>query len=324
MSAPDLTALLKKAACRPVLVDVGSANSRHKIWDRIGEEAVVLGFDPDQRKVDATFQKVFPNALFVPRAVTPRADEDELEFILTRYPSCSSVLEPDLEAVSSFAFRDLFQPERRVKVPAITLDQAIEQQGLAGIDWLKLDAQGLDLALIRSLSQANQDKLLAIEIEPGFIHAYKGESLFPECHGWMLENGFWLADLNMQRFPKIRPETQARLAKSHGINPSPFARQIPGAPTAAEATYLREISWFEARTPSRETLAKAFVFSALTGQIGHAFDLSLLYETRHGMDDLGQLMRELANAPFARLRRHPGERILTLADRVKRRIRKIA
>jgi hypothetical protein len=268
--------------------------------------------------------KVFPHAVFVPRAVTPRADEDEMEFILTRYPSCSSALEPDLEAVSSFAFRDLFQPERRAKVPAITLDDALSQQGLDGIDWLKLDAQGLDLILIQSLSQPNQEQLLAIEIEPGFIHAYKGESLFPECHGWMLENGFWLADLNMQRFPKIRPETQAKLAKSHGINPSPFARQIQGAPTAAEATYLREISWFEAREPTRETLAKAFVFSALTGQIGHAFDLSLLYEQRHGMDDLGQEMRRLAEKLFERFKRHPGERILTLAHRFKRRLRRNA
>lgn len=320
----DFNGLLRKAACRPVLVDVGSANARHKIWDKIGEEAVVLGFDPDHRQIDPTFLKVFPNAVFVPRAITPKAGDDEMEFILTRYPSCSSALEPDIEAVSSFAFRDLFQPERRAKVPAITLDQAVSDQALHGIDWLKLDAQGLDLILIESLAQESQDKLLAVEIEPGFIHAYKGESLFPECHSWMLANGFWLADLNMQRFPKIRPETQAQLVKSHSINPSPFTRQFQGAPTAAEATYLREISWYEARQPSRETLTKAFVFSSLTGQIGHAFDLSLLYASRHGMDDLGRRMRALADKPFDRLKRHPGERVWTFADRIKRRLRRVA
>ena len=151
-----------------------------------------------------------------------------MEFILTSFPSCSSALEPDLEAVSSFSFRDLFKPERRIKVPAITLDAAITEQGLGGIDWLKLDTQGLDLILIKSLAEASQEKLLAVEIEPGFIHAYKKESLFPECHDWMLENGFWLADLEMQRYAKIRPETQARLVKSHSINPSPFTRQLPG------------------------------------------------------------------------------------------------
>lgn len=320
----DLNALLQSAACRPVLVDVGSANARHKIWDKIGKEAVVLGFDPDQRQVDPTFLKVFPNAVFVPCAVTPNHGETEMEFILTRYPSCSSALEPDVEAVSSFAFRDLFQPERRAKVPAITFDDAVREQGLDGIDWLKLDSQGLDLILIKSLAKASQDKLLAVEIEPGFIHAYKQESLFPECHSWMLDNGFWLADLYMQRYPKIRPETQARLVKSHSINPSPFTPQLQGAPTAAEATYLREIAWFETQGASRETLVKAFVFSALINQVGHAFDLSLLYETRHGMDEIGKLMRRMAEEPFERLRRHPGERIYTLADRLKRRIRRIA
>ncbi|MGI9507735.1 MAG: FkbM family methyltransferase [Geminicoccaceae bacterium] len=324
MSFRNLGALLQTAACRPVLVDVGSANFRHKIWDKIGQEAVVLGFDPDQRQADKTFSKAFPHAVFVPRAVTPTHDADEMEFILTSFPSCSSALEPDLEAVSSFSFRDLFKPERRAKVPAITLDDAIREQELDGIDWLKLDTQGLDLILIKSLAKTSQEKLLAVEIEPGFIHAYKKESLFPECHDWMLENGFWLADLEMQRYAKIRPETQARLVKSHSINPSPFTRQLPGSPTAAEATYLREMSWFEAREPSRETLAKAFVFSALINQIGHAFDLSLLYETRYGLDDLGQQMRSLAEAPFARLKRHPGHRIRTLASRVKHHLKKSA
>ena len=293
--------VLNSTGYTPVLADIGSAGARHAIWDPIAAQSVVLGFDPDERNRDESFSRVFKNAIMVNKAVALKDDQESVEFVLTTYPGCSSLLEADLEALSSFIFRDLFVPVRKVSVPAISLNRVIEDYDLGRLDWLKLDTQGMDLKLIKSLRQEYFDKLLAVDIEPGLIHAYKGEDLFAETHTYLMDRGFWLSDLRVQAYAKVRPETVVKMTESlNGMDRSTLERRLKRSPTAAEARYLREIAWLRDNAADRRSFILSFVFALLDGQTGFAFDVLTEYEALFGADEQHELMRQVAVARLAK------------------------
>jgi hypothetical protein len=286
--------LLSQANLSPVLADVGSAGATHKVWQPIAPESVLVGFEPDTRNRDQTFGQGYRRAVLVEKAVSFDDHAESVEFILTDYPSCSSMLEPDLEALSSFSFRDYFRPVSRGTAPATSLNRVIAELDLAGINWLKLDSQGADLRLLRSLDRQHLTRLLAVDIEPGLIKAYKDEDLFTDCHPWLLEQGFWMSRLEYQSYPKLRPESLSTLAADSGVETSRLTASLRKTPTAIEARYLREIAWLAASAESADLLVMAFVFGLLDDQLGYAYDVARLGMERFGGDERMERMRSLA------------------------------
>jgi FkbM family methyltransferase len=304
----------------PVLMDVGAAGTSPAVWQSIAAASTLIGFEPDARNPDPSFGRNFARAILVNRAVVPNDTDDAADFILTEYPSCSSMLEADLVSLGSFAFRDYFKPVRRVSVQATSLNRVVADHGLAGINWLKVDSQGLDLRILKSLSAGNLDRLLAVDIEPGLIDAYKQEDLFPECHSWLKSNGFWMAQLACQTHVKIRPETVERLkaagydrrsmrSKLHILMVA-FARQsynkikrksvgrfkatvddrrsmlskLHKSPICVEGRYLREVSWLEKHVEDKQLWIVAILFGLCADQLGHVFDLIGACEAKFGLD----------------------------------------
>lgn len=305
----DIGALLIEANLHPTLVDVGSSGYRHKIWDPISKHARIIGFDPDNRHFDPEFERVFHDAILINKAVTDNDEDDEVEFVLTRYPSCSSILEGDIEALEPFMFRDYFVEERRVQSPATSLNRTIENLDTPRIDWLKIDAQGFDLALVKSLSADNLANISAIDIEPGFINAYKGEHLFPDVHQYMLANGFWLSDLPFQAYPRSTPASWSKMvdrAGKMGVDERFLIRHLKGAPTAAEARYLRDLTWLEHNHKDNlEMFVLTFIFATLDDHIAFAFDVTQRTIDLFGTSQLTEHMCAITDKEFeATIRQH--------------------
>lgn len=286
--------LLGRSNLSPVLADIGSAGATHKVWQPIARESTLIGFDPDTRNKDKAFGEGYARAVLVEKAVTFNDGAETVEFILTNYPSCSSMLEPDLEALSSFSFRDYFRPVSRGTAPATSLKRVIAELHLGGINWLKLDSQGTDLRLLRSLDSQHLASLLAVDIEPGLIRAYKDEDLFSDCHPWLLEQGFWMSRLEYQSYPKLRPETLSGLAADSGIEARQLTGRLRKAPTAVEGRYLREVAWLAASAENADLLVLAFVFGLLDEQLGYAYDVACLGSERFGNDERMGKMKALA------------------------------
>lgn len=265
-----LSTVLDVANITPVLADIGSSGARRPIWEPIASRSILLAFDPDDREPSTDLVGAYRDVRMVPKAVTPDADLKEVEFVLTRYPHSSSTLEPDLDALSAFSFRDYFEPVDRVRVPAVTLSEVKEIADVSHIDWLKLDSQGIDLRLLQSMPVDMLDAMLAVEVEPGFVDAYLGEDLFPEVHAWLKGQGYWLADLMCQRYARISPDSLDALALEAtklGLPPSPL-NVLAKSPTAAEASYLRPCG----AAQSERQLVLGFVFGLMQGLVGHAYE----------------------------------------------------
>ena len=58
----------------------------------------------------------------------------------------------DEAARSAWIGGDLLQEEREILVPTTRLDTFMQDNGIASVEFLKIDAQGADFSVIRSLA----------------------------------------------------------------------------------------------------------------------------------------------------------------------------
>ena len=183
----------------PVLVDIGASGGEPQMWKELASHSIYLGFDADTRATEFTDSVGggFRRKIVFNRAVVADG-KGTAEIHLTSSPYCSSVLRPASGALEPYAFKHLFKVESTVEVPAITLHEAISTVGLKHIDFLKIDTQGTDLRIFKSLPEAFGQRVLAVEMEPGFISVYDGEDKAWHVLSHMEDRGFWLAQLDVR------------------------------------------------------------------------------------------------------------------------------
>jgi hypothetical protein len=310
--------LLSSLGLQPVLVDVGASGAAPGLWRAIAPHAVYVGFDPDRRDVGKAAGQGFRRAFVLDRAVTAGPDS-EVTFHLTRSPHCSSTLPPDRTSLAAYLFAGLFEVESTVRVPAATLDAALLELGLAGIDWLKLDSQGTDLRLFRSLSTDVRHRVLALDVEPGLIDAYVGEDLFVDAHRALTGEGFWLSRLNVGGAVRGRRETLSALAAAADASPARVERWVRRSPAWCEARYLRTTEWLAERPFARREYALLWSFALLDGQHAFALDVAAAYRRRFGDEETARLLEA---APLEAIReterRESRGRWRRAADRLRR------
>jgi hypothetical protein len=290
--------LLRAFGLAPVLVDVGASIEAPGVWKPIAPLSTYVGFDPDSREAAAADAGGFARKLMVGEAVTADPAVTELRFHLTRAPGCSSTLAPDLEALADYHYRDFFETEREAVVRAATLDAILGRLGIDRIDWLKCDTQGTDLRIFRSLSAPLRAGLMAIDVEPGLIDAYRGEDLFADTHEHLCANGFWLSRLDVHGPVRMRDATLKALYGGESDRGAFAQRHVRNSPGWCEARYLRTpASLAEA---GRDRYAMLFMFALLDAQPGFALDVALAFEQRFGADAWSARMRAEAMAAIAR------------------------
>ena len=193
------------------LVDVGASGGTPRIWRELAAHSVYVGFDPDAREIREERARGFRRAVYINKAVGTAAS-GEVRFYLTRSPYCSSTLLPNTRVTESFLSADSFTIQGECTAPVTTVAEAIKRLGLSHVDWLKVDTQGTDLSIFKSLPDNMRGSLLAVDLEPGLRGAYVGEELFSDVHAVMQKEGFWLSRMDVLGFPRMRKSTLDRLA----------------------------------------------------------------------------------------------------------------
>jgi hypothetical protein len=291
--------LLERLGIRPVLLDIGASGEPPGIWAGIARRSVYVGFDPDLREMREQSDGLFHRTIIANEAVVAAA-ADEVTFYLTQSPHCSSTLPPDLGALSNYLFSDLFAVERQAKVRATTLNALMDRLDLPAIDWFKTDSQGTDLRLFTSLRPELRDKVLAVDLEPGLIDAYKGEDLFVTAHEHLIRNGFWLSNLKVMGEVRMRRATLARLSEGgKDLDEKRIRRGVRPSPGWCEARYLRSLDWLKDKQFGQREHALLWAFALLDEQFGFALDLAVEFEQAFGKSPTSEA---LAHEPIRRIR----------------------
>jgi hypothetical protein len=248
----------------PVLIDIGASGGVHSKWKYISKYAYCVAFDADDREfqIDERTNQDYKKFIHVNRIVTALPAGDTT-FYLTNSPFCSSMLEPDEEKLRPWLFRSFFEVKKITSLPAVTLGETLQAANISYVDWFKVDTQGTDLRLYKSLPSKIRESILLAEFEPGIMDAYKNEDKLYSVMQEMHMQGFWLSSMNVKG-------TQ-RLQNSYAQQMGEFLseRIIRSSPGWAELTYLRSPEGLSIRS-----LLLMIVFALLESQYGFALELA--------------------------------------------------
>jgi hypothetical protein len=247
----------------PVLFDIGASGEINKKWKKIAPYCICIAFDADDREFNITEQvnSIYKKLITFNRVVTVEPVA-KANFYLTQSPFCSSVLEPDLQSLEPWIFRDLFRVEEEKQLPAITLQQVLKQLNITTVDWFKTDTQGTDLRLFKSALPYLHSPILAVEFEPGIIDAYTGEDKLYSVMKEMKENNFWLSSMNVQGIQRLNTDYTSKIGFSMS------KRIIRKTPAWAEVTYFKQPN-----LDSPRQFLLLYVFALLERQYGFALEV---------------------------------------------------
>jgi hypothetical protein len=255
----------------PVLLDIGASGSLHNIWEGFASYSICIAFDADDREMDFIDDKAKNfRALHVINKIVTDKDTHSADFYLTSSPFCSSLLKPDNENLSNWAFAHLFEVDKKIKLPATSLHKALEVLGIKYVDWFKSDSQGLDLNIFKNTANKQHTTIIA-DFEPGFIDAYVGENKIYHLLAYMENMPFWLSSFNKggNQWMNI-PYLRSSMDEKEIIN---IRNNTADAPICAEITYINDFTQPQLHTERNYLLGCVFALSLK--QYGFAAELAI-------------------------------------------------
>lgn len=148
----------------------------------------VYAFEPNL-EVASKLMGMLRNFVVIPMAV---AEEDGFaEFYINNDPATSSLLTLN-EAGSSYwkAPETLVTVSKR-PVATIRLDTFLHLMNITKVDYLKIDAQGSDLSIVKSLGEEiHKVKKLTLEVQTTQVPLYDGSNAKDSVIGYLSRRGF--------------------------------------------------------------------------------------------------------------------------------------
>jgi FkbM family methyltransferase len=173
------------------LVDVGSSGGIALHW-RAVKNLTVVEFEPDARAPEPL--RDWPaKRLLLRTALWESAGE--MDFYLTEKQQGSSLFQPNHNIFARYPKpeRVAVRDARRVRVD--TLTHQLESAGVEWVDFIKLDAQGAELAILKGAEKFLRHSVSGLEIEVEFLPLYGGQPLFAEVDAFVRGLGFELFEL---------------------------------------------------------------------------------------------------------------------------------
>jgi len=128
-------------------------------------------------------------------------------------PGLSSLLKPNLETIDKYYENnsDWLVIDSK-SLPGDTLHSQLVKLNIENkIDVIKLDTQGTELTILKSLSKESLSNIKLLYVESEIQEFYLGQPLFGDIHQFLCENGFVLVDLKKT---KLRRHSNLDLAFS--------------------------------------------------------------------------------------------------------------
>jgi len=171
-----------------IIIDVGAYNGKPYLNQaKKNKNLVVYAFEPNASMAAMLKKKSPSNYHVFPLVVSEKDGTIVIHENIS--PQTNSILPFDANKVKLWKKRNKLKAIKTVNVESIRLDTFIEREGIEAIDFLKVDAQGADLQVLKSCG----DKLSMVrkvQVEICDIQIYEGGNTLNETVGYMKDHGF--------------------------------------------------------------------------------------------------------------------------------------
>jgi FkbM family methyltransferase len=177
-----------------ILVDVGATGGMDGNWHEIKDFCHYITFDPDPRaQIINSFAKHsnYTSALW-------SEIRENLFFYLTKNPAASTLYKLNQEILSSFLNSECHKTTKISPIKTNSIDNLIK----ASFDFIKIDAEGADLEILKGANKLLKDSCLGIEVEVSFINRHLKAPLFSDIDIYLRNLDFFLIDLKTEKWIK--------------------------------------------------------------------------------------------------------------------------
>lgn len=240
------------------IVDVGCSGGFEPVWDVFQEKITLIGFDPNKdecKRLNERRPKFNRNEVFLPTAVSdgPR----DLKINITENINASSCLDTNAEFISRFYQGDLGKVHRQEIIKATALDSLDETKNT---DFMKVDVEGHELAVLRGAKKRLEESILGLRIEVFFQPYRIGQPTFSEIDEHLKPFGFALFD--------IQPEYWTRKGLADPKKKHTWYRR--GQIMWGQVVYFKD---FKQAKLSREQSLKLMLLADAHGHTDYAYEV---------------------------------------------------
>ena len=196
--AGDRAGMLRPPPDR-IWLDVGVHNGEKTLAAARQNPALrVYAFEPNLAAA-SRLMGVLANDVVLPVAVAEQ--NGSAPFHLNRYEGASSLLPFVPEGLARWIGGGDLAVTATVTVPTMRLDTFLDGAGIRRVDYLQIDAQGADLAVIRSAGERLKDiGRISLEAQTTPFELYRGASHKDDVMRFLTAAGFRLVETEAQRF----------------------------------------------------------------------------------------------------------------------------
>jgi len=203
------TQLMSSAGIQGTWIDVGAHCGDASLWQAQQNPGLkVYAFEPNLRAAASLIGQT-PNFVVIPMAVAE--SDGQGQFHMNTFAAASSLLPMDEEARKAWIGGQTLQVETVATVATIRMDTFMNLFNISSVDFLKIDAQGMDLAVVRSAGSRLRDihkVMLEVDLSPKPL--YRGAPSKNEVLEYMNFAGFKLVYAERQSHGQEENLTFAR------------------------------------------------------------------------------------------------------------------
>jgi len=175
------------------LIDVGASGGISSLWEPHRRYLRIIGFEPDIRAFEALKNQQDRLTRFI--NIGLHRYRGDFSFYSTRRQQCSSFFEPNRPLLDRFHNSQRLDIVQEEKIKCDSLDEVLSEAASTDVDFIKLDTQGSELAILEGSEKILANSVFGLEIEVAFAELYNGQPLFADVDPFVRQKGFDLIDL---------------------------------------------------------------------------------------------------------------------------------
>lgn len=174
------------------ILDVGAALSERPPYQSLVEaqRARVIGFEPNRDECEKLNRAYGSSHRFFPYFA---GDGLAATFHETNWVLTGSLYEPNSPVLEKF--QNLAEVVRPVAQHAVTTTRIDDVEGIADVDFIKIDVQGSELQVLRHAPRVLATTVL-VQTEVEFVQLYKAQPMFADVDIFLREAGFQFHTFN--------------------------------------------------------------------------------------------------------------------------------